>query len=87
VEQKDDVFDEIEKKSNVSRDNIFNLADSVKHADFNDKATIRQLIAQVSQMTNVPVSKEKEEKIVEAVMNNDIPLDLSSLAKMFNQPK
>lgn len=87
MDRKDHLFDEIENKSNVNRDDIFQLANSVQHADFNDENTIRQLVAQVSRMTDVPVSKEKEDKIVKAIINKDIPLDLSSLTQMFNRPK
>ncbi len=78
-------FDHIEKKTNVKKEDIFSLANSIANANFQDEETVRGIVSQVSQMANVEVSKEKEEKIVKAIVNNNIPLNFSSLSKMFNQ--
>jgi hypothetical protein len=82
-----DFFNDIEKKTNVSKQQLFELADSAKHANFSDERAVRRLIAQVSQVAGVPVSKEKEDRLVKAIVNNQIPMDFSTLAKMFNQSK
>ncbi|MCF6137586.1 stage VI sporulation protein F [Pseudalkalibacillus berkeleyi] len=78
-------MDDIEKKTGVKKEDIFKLADSVQSANLRDEKTIRQLISQVSRMAGVPVSKEKEDQIVKAIINNNIPLDMASIAKMFNK--
>ncbi|WP_408006537.1 stage VI sporulation protein F [Pseudalkalibacillus sp. A8] len=78
-------MDDIEKKTGVKKEDIFKLADSVQGANLSDEKTIRQLISQVSRMAGVPVSKEKEDQIVKAIKNNNIPLDMTSIAKMFNK--
>jgi hypothetical protein len=78
-------MDDVEKKTGVKKTDIFKLADSVQNANLRDEKTIRQLIAQVSRLAGVPVSKEKEEQIVNAILNNNIPLDMTSIAKMFKQ--
>ncbi|MGM7701688.1 stage VI sporulation protein F [Pseudalkalibacillus sp. Hm43] len=78
-------MDDIEKKTGVKKEDIFKLADSVQNANLRDEKTIRQLISQVSRMAGVPVSKEKEDQIVKAIINNNIPLDMASIAKMFNK--
>jgi hypothetical protein len=42
------------------------------------------LISQVSSMAGVAVTKQKEDQIVQVVLNNNIPLDLTTLSKMFD---
>ncbi|MFG6114513.1 stage VI sporulation protein F [Halobacillus sp. MO56] len=79
------LFDQIQKKSNVSPDEIFKVADSVKNADLSDEKTIRNLVRQLSRMANRPVSKEKEDKIVKAIINQNMPLDMNSLNQLFKK--
>ncbi|WP_017728046.1 stage VI sporulation protein F [Halalkalibacterium ligniniphilum] len=79
------LFDQIQKKTNITPSELFKLADSVSQANLRDEATVRRLIGQVSKLANVPVPKEKEEQIVKAILNNDMPMDFASLAKMFNK--
>lgn len=78
-------FDNLEKKTNISRDDIFRLANRVSQANFQDEETVRTLIADVARLANVNVSKEKEEQIIEAIVNNKIPADLSQLTNMINK--
>ncbi|WP_070121148.1 stage VI sporulation protein F [Bacillus marinisedimentorum] len=78
-------FDFIENKANVKQQDIFQIADSVKNADFNDDQTIRQLVRQLSALTGMPVTKEKEDEIVKAVTQKNMPLNFGSLSQMVNQ--
>ena len=78
-------FDHIEKVTNVNREDIFQLAQSIANADFQDEATVRNIVARVASLANVNVPKEKEDKIVQAILNNKVPMNFSSLAKMFEK--
>lgn len=78
-------FDNIEKKTNVKKEDILRLANSVSSANLRDEQTLRKLIADVAKVANVPVSKNKEDKIVNAILNNQIPSDLSQLTKMIKK--
>ncbi len=78
-------MDEVQKKTSVRPEELFKLANSVSQANLQDEATLRQLIKQVAQLANRPVSKEKEDQIVHAIINNNAPKDFASLAKMFNK--
>lgn len=79
------LFDKIEKKTNVKKEDIFQIADSLKNANLKDEQTIRQLVRRLSAMANVPVSKEKEDAIVNAVVKQNMPLDFGSLNNMFKK--
>lgn len=76
-------FDNIEKKTNVKKEDIFALANSVSNANFNDEKAVRQLVGRVARLANTPVSKEKEDAIVKAIVNNNVPMNFSSLSKLF----
>lgn len=78
-------FDNIEKRTNVKKEDIFKLANSVSSADLRDERTLRNLIADISRLANVPVSQEKEDKIVQAIINNNMPADLSQLTNMIKK--
>lgn len=78
-------FDHIEKKTNVKREDIFSLADSITNANFQDEETVRQIIGRVAKLAKVDVPKQKEDQIVKAIVNNNIPMNFSSIAKMFDK--
>ncbi|AIF43558.1 stage VI sporulation protein F [Virgibacillus sp. SK37] len=79
------LFDKIQKNANVKPDDVFKVADSVKHADFTDEKTVRQLVRQLAKIANKPVSKEKENKIVESIIKNKMPADMQSLNELFKK--
>ncbi|ASN05503.1 stage VI sporulation protein F [Virgibacillus necropolis] len=82
---KDNLFNNIQKKSNIKQEDIYKVADSVKHANFSDEKTVRNLIRQLARMANKPISKEKEDKIVQSITKNNMPVDMQSLNKLFKK--
>jgi len=76
-------FDHLQKKANLSPDEIMKVADSVKHANLQDEQTLRNLVKQLSKMAGKPVSKEKEDKIVKAISENN--MDMNQLNQMFKK--
>ncbi|WP_078391181.1 stage VI sporulation protein F [Shouchella patagoniensis] len=80
-------FDQVQKSAKVRPDELLKLANSVSQANLKDEATLRGLIGRVAALANKPVTKEKEDQIVQAILSNNMPADLSSLTKMFNNNK
>lgn len=80
---KKNMFDQIQKKSNIQPDQIMKVAQSVQNADFSDEQTVRRLVKQLAQVAGKNVSKQKEDKIVKAITNNNMPGDIKSLNKLF----
>jgi len=76
----DDFFKKVEKKTKVKKETILNIASKIQQKDLKDESTIRDLITELSAITNQPVSKEKQDKIVNAVINNKVP---NNINKMF----
>lgn len=76
------LFNNIEKQSNVNINEVLKLANSLKGANFKDEKTIRAVVSRVAKMANVTVSKQKEDELVKAIVNNRIPQNLQDLSKM-----
>lgn len=77
------IMKEIEGKSNISVDEIYGIAQAIQHQDLSDESTVRSLVRRLSNLANRPVSKEKEDRIVQAIINNEIPSSLESLQRFF----
>lgn len=75
----DSFFNRIEKKTNVDKNTILNLADKLQKGNMKDEKTLREVIGELSKMTGREVSKEKEDKIIEAVINDKVPKDIDKM--------
>ena len=64
----DNFFKRVEKKTNVGKETILDLAAKLQKADLKNEQTLREVIQELGQMTGKDVSKEKEDKIIEAVV-------------------
>ncbi|RYM05387.1 stage VI sporulation protein F [Sporolactobacillus sp. THM7-7] len=80
-------FDNIEKKTQMKKEDIFAIANSVQSADFSDPAVVRQLIGRIGKAAGVSVPKEKEDALVKAITSGNVPNNFSSLSKMFGPKK
>ena len=72
----DNFFKRIENKTNVSKDTILSLADKIQKTDMKNETTLREIIRELSSLTGKDVSKEKEDKIISAVINDKIPKNI-----------
>lgn len=79
------LFSKIQESTNVDTDEVLSIADAVQYADFSDEDTVRNLVRQLGDIANRPVSAEKEDRIVHAIVNNQNSGDFESLRRMFNQ--
>ena len=75
----DSFFNRVEAKTNVSKDTILKLAEKLQKNDLKNEATLREVINELSTLTGKKVSKEKEDKIIEAVKENKIPKNIDKM--------
>ena len=75
----DSFFNKIEKKTNVNKQTILDLASKLQQSDLKNETTLREIIQELGTMTGKEVSKEKEDKIISAVVNDQVPKDLNKL--------
>ena len=76
----DELFKNVEKKTKIKKDTIISLAEKLNNGNMKDEKTIREVISTLSQMTGKDVSKEKEDKIVNAIVKDKVP---KNVEKMF----
>lgn len=69
----DSFFKKIEKKTNVNKETILSLANKLQQGNMKDEQTLKEVIQEISKMTGREVSKEKEQKIINAVLNDKVP--------------
>ncbi len=75
------IFDKIEKKTNVKKEDILNLAKSIQGKDMKNEDNLKKLIRDVAKLAGKEVSKEKEQKIIDSVKNDRIPKSMNNIVK------
>jgi len=82
----DNFFKKIENKTNVNKDTILSLANKLQGSNMKDEATLREVIGDLAKMTGREVSKEKEQKIIDTILNDNVPKNLDkNLDKFLNR--
>lgn len=76
----DNFFKKVENKTNINKNTIMDLANKLQNNNMKDEKTIREVIRNISELTGKEVSKEKEEKIVNAILKDKVP---KNVEKMF----
>ena len=69
----DEFFSKVERKTNVDKDTIVSLASLLQNGDMKDKNLLHDVISKLSKITGKEVSKEKEEKIINSIINDNVP--------------
>ena len=75
----DSFLNRVEKKTNVSKQSILDIASKLKDGNLKDEKTIRGVIDELSKLTGKEVSKEQSDKIVKAVIGDQIPDNLENM--------
>lgn len=75
----DSFFKKVENKTNVKKSTIVSLAQKLQGDKMKDETTLREVIKELSEMTGKEVSKEQEDKIINAVVNDKIPDNLDKM--------
>ena len=69
----DSFFKKVEKKTNVNKETILSLASKLQDSNMKDENTLRELIQEISNITGKEVSKDKSDKIVNAILKDKVP--------------
>ena len=75
----DSFFNKVEKKTNVGKDAILDLANKLQQSNLKDEGVLREVIQELGKMTGKDISKEKEDKIINAVKNDNVPKDIDKM--------
>ena len=75
----DSFFNKIERKTNVKKDTILELAKKIQGDNMKNETNLREVIRELSQLTGKTVSKEQEDKIIKTVIDDKVPNNLDSM--------
>lgn len=75
----DNLFKKIEKKTNVNKETILDLASKLQDDNMKNESSLRDVIKQISLITGKNVSKAKEDKIVNTILNDNVPKDIDKM--------
>lgn len=75
----DNFFKRVENKTNVDKNTIISLAKKLQNNNMKDEKTLREVIQEISSMTGKEVSKEKEDKIINAIVKDNVPKDIDKM--------
>ena len=75
----DSFFKKVEDKSGVNKETILSLANKLQHSNMKDEKVLRELVQEIGGVAGKEVSKEKEDKIVSAILKDNVPKDLDKM--------
>ena len=75
----DNFFRRVEKKTNVDKGTILDLAKKLQETDGKKENTLREIIQTLGNMTGREISKERENKIIKAVVNDEVPKNIDKM--------
>lgn len=75
----DSFFNRVEKKTNVNKDTILDLAKKLQGDNMKNEDNLREVIRELSDLTGKNVSKEQEDKIINTIINDNVPRDIDKM--------
>lgn len=75
----DSFFKKVEKKTRVDKNTILSLANKLQQGNMKDEKTLREVIQSLSKMTGKSVSKEREDKIIKTIVNDEVPKNVENM--------
>ncbi|WP_188206027.1 stage VI sporulation protein F [Alkalibacillus aidingensis] len=79
------IFEHLNKKANISPEEIMQVAQSMQNADFSDEQTVRGLVRRLAKMANRPMSQQKEDHLVDLIVKKNHSIDYSTLQQIFKK--
>ena len=76
---KDNFFKRVQNKTNVNKETILALAKKLQDSNMKNEDTLREVVKDISNLTGKEVSKEKEDKIINAIMQDKVPKDIDKM--------
>lgn len=76
---KENLFQKIEQKTNIKKETIISLANKLQKNDLKNEKNLREIIKEISSLTKKEISKEKEDKIIEAIKKDQVPKNMDNM--------
>ena len=77
----DNFFKKVEKKTNVNKATILSLAEKLQDDNMKNEVVLRDVIKELGALTGKDIPKEKEDKIINTIIDDKVPTSLEDLDK------
>ncbi len=81
MKKNDSFLEKVSKKTNVNKDDIISLANSLQTKNLKNEKDIQEFIENVAKLTNKKIEPEKMNKLVDIIKNNKVPKDIENMVK------
>lgn len=75
----DSFFKKVESKSGVDKNTIMSLAKKLQNSNMKDEKVLHELVQEIGEVAGKEVSKEKEDKIVNAILKDNVPKNIDKM--------
>ena len=75
----DNFFKKVENKTNVNKDTILSLANKLQESNLKDEKKIKEVIENICSLTGKTISEEKEQKIINTIVKDNVPKNIDKL--------
>ena len=79
MKDKDLLVDRVSKKTNVKKEDIFELANDLQKKDLNNEKDMRDFIQTVAKVTNQSLNQRKIDKLIKIMQNKDVLNDVEKM--------
>ncbi len=79
MELNDELFSKVEKRTHVDKEAIINIASRLNEGNMKDPDTLRGVIQELAGLTGKKVSEEKENKIIDLILNDKVPTNVDKM--------
>lgn len=79
MKNKNELVDKVASKTNLRREDIFQLAHDLQTKDLNNEQDIRNFIMTVAKLTNQQLEPVKVDKLVRIIQNKQVPQDIEKM--------
>ena len=76
---KDNLFNKIEKKTNINKETILSLATKLQNNNMKNESAIKEVIQDICNLTGKKITKEKENKIIKAILDDNVPKNIDKM--------
>lgn len=75
----DSFFKKVENKTNVDKNTIISLAKKLQNGNMKDEKVLRDVVKEIGDLTGKSVSEEKTNKIINAIIQDNVPKDIDKM--------
>lgn len=78
-----DMMQKIESNSSISMEEMLEVASMIQYENLQDERVVRTLVRKLSNLAGRALPQDKEDRIVNSIINNEVPTSIDQLQRYF----